>query len=73
MEIKELLRAKTEEYGKLVAQLQAMENQRAALIQEILRMEGELRLLKELDGKGRLEPYLEVRPDGKVAQVGEGE
>ena len=51
MEIKELLKAKTEEHQKLMAQLQAMENQRAAIIQEILRMEGELRLLKELDGR----------------------
>ncbi len=51
MEIKELLKTKTEEHAKLVAQFQAMENQRAAVIQEILRMEGELRVLKELDGK----------------------
>ncbi len=51
MEIKELLKAKTEEHQKLVAQFQALENQRAAVIQEILRMEGELRLLKNLDGK----------------------
>lgn len=72
MEIKELLKTKTEEYQKLVAQLQALENQRAVLIQEILRMEGELRVLKELDGMGRLSPYLEVKPDGKVVQVGEG-
>ncbi len=48
MEIKELLKAKTEDYQKLVAQLQALENQRATIIQEILRMEGEMRVLKEL-------------------------
>ena len=51
MKIKELLKAKTEDYQKLVAQLQALENQRATLIQEILRMEGELRLLKSLNNK----------------------
>lgn len=48
MEIKELLKAKTEEHQKLVDQLRAMENQRAALIQEILRFEGEMRVLREL-------------------------
>jgi hypothetical protein len=48
MEIKELLKAKTEEHQKLVDQLRAMENQRAVVIQEILRFEGELRVLREL-------------------------
>lgn len=50
MEIKELLAQKQAQHQQLVQQLQALENQRGGLIQEILRMEGELRLLKELDG-----------------------
>ena len=48
MEIAERPTKTEARHRELMVQLQALENQRAAIIQEILRIEGEMRVLKEL-------------------------
>ena len=50
-ELDTLLKSKTEQHQMLIAQHRVLEEKKQALIQEILRLEGEIRLLQQLDGQ----------------------
>jgi len=50
MKVEEILRQKEAEYRRLLDQIRALDAQRQMLYEELLRVEGELRLLRTLKG-----------------------
>ena len=48
MKVEEILRQKEAEYRRLLDQIRALDAQRQMLYEELLRVEGELRLLRTL-------------------------
>jgi len=64
--IKELLKQKENEYKQIALQIQQLQTQINRLLQEALRIEGELRVLQRLDGQSDKEELKDAKDRNHV-------
>ena len=56
IDTKSLMEQKTKQFQELQARLGELDRQRTSMIEELMRLQGEYRLLQSLDGKGEGPP-----------------